>query len=102
VRFEVLTVASMKMTVFWVVVPCTLEQVSEVSVASIIRAFIAASTSETSVNFYQTTRCNNPEVIFNRNTIIHQSTITNMVMVWNFEVVSKKFNMDKAKFNFIF
>jgi hypothetical protein len=38
---------------------------SEVLVASIIRAVsmprAAASTSETSVNFYQTTRRNNPE-----------------------------------------
>jgi hypothetical protein len=36
--------------------------VSETFAASIIRAMMeAASTSETSVNFYQTTRRNNPE-----------------------------------------
>jgi hypothetical protein len=46
----------MKMTVFWVVAPCT--SVSEVLAASIIRA---ASTSETLVNFYQTTWHNIPE-----------------------------------------
>jgi hypothetical protein len=39
-RFEVLTAASLKMVVFWVVAP---------------------STSEMSENFYQTTRRNNPE-----------------------------------------
>jgi hypothetical protein len=44
VRFEVLTAASMKMAVFWVVVMME-----------------AASTSETLVNIYQSTRRNNPE-----------------------------------------
>jgi hypothetical protein len=48
VGFEVLTAASMKMAVFWVVAPCSL-------------MMEAASTSETSVNFYQTTRRYNPE-----------------------------------------
>jgi hypothetical protein len=62
----------MKMAVFWVVAPCILVEVydiSEVLAASIIRArgllialmMEAASTSETSVNFYQNTRHNNPE-----------------------------------------
>jgi hypothetical protein len=53
------------MTVFWVVAPCSLVQVYDVSgilVVSIIKAMMeAANTSETSVNFYQTTECNNPE-----------------------------------------
>jgi hypothetical protein len=40
----------MKITVFWVVGPC-----------SAIALMKAASTSETSINFYQTTRRNNPE-----------------------------------------
>jgi hypothetical protein len=40
-------VANMKMTVFWVVAPCSL--------------VLAASTSETLVNFYQTARRYNPE-----------------------------------------
>jgi hypothetical protein len=48
-RFQVLTAASMKMAVFWVVAPC------------ISLMMEAASTSETSVNFYQTTWRNNPE-----------------------------------------
>jgi hypothetical protein len=52
-RFEVLAAVSMKMTVFWVVVPCSL--------AMIVLIMEAASTSETSVNFYQTTRRINPE-----------------------------------------
>jgi hypothetical protein len=38
--------ASMKMVVFWVVTPCSL---------------VEASTSEMSVNFFQTTRHNNPD-----------------------------------------
>jgi hypothetical protein len=49
------------MNVFWVIALCSL---LEVLAASIIRAMMkAASTSETSVNFYQTTRRNNPEGI---------------------------------------
>jgi hypothetical protein len=57
----------MKMTVFWVVAPCSLVDVSEVLAASVIRAMMmdlmieAASTSETLVNFYLTTRRNNSE-----------------------------------------
>jgi hypothetical protein len=51
--------------VFCVIAPCSLVEVyrlSDVLAASIIRAMIeAASTSETSVNFYQTTRRSNPE-----------------------------------------
>jgi hypothetical protein len=52
VIFQVLTVASMQMAVFWVVAPCR---------PIIALMMEATSTSETSVNFYQTTRCNNPE-----------------------------------------
>jgi hypothetical protein len=56
----------MKTTVFWDVAPCSLEnftEVSDVLAASIIiaRMMEAASTSEMSVNFYQTTRRNSPE-----------------------------------------
>jgi hypothetical protein len=68
VRFQALAGASMKMAAFWVVVPCSLVKftdVSEVLAASIIRAISlimeAANTSETSADFCQTTRCNNPE-----------------------------------------
>jgi hypothetical protein len=42
----------MKIAVFWVVVPCSL------AIALIMEA---ARTSKTLVNFYQTTRCYNPE-----------------------------------------
>jgi hypothetical protein len=53
VRFEVLVAASMKMAVFWVVVPP--------SSGLIALMMEAARTSEMSVNFYQTTWHNNPE-----------------------------------------
>jgi hypothetical protein len=74
VEFKVASEVTMKMAVFWVVAPCSLvevHEVSEVLAASIIRAMSAApvsapikeaaSTSGTSVNFYQTTRCYSPE-----------------------------------------
>jgi hypothetical protein len=51
VGYEVLTAASMKMAVFWVVAPCSLVEVM----------MEAARTSETLVYFYQTTRHYNPE-----------------------------------------
>jgi hypothetical protein len=51
VRFEVLTAVSMKIAVFWVVAPCR----------AIALMMEAARTSETLVNFYQTTLCYNPE-----------------------------------------
>jgi hypothetical protein len=58
----------MKSTVFWDVAPCSLVEVTEISevlTASINREIAvmmeAVSTSETSVNFYQSTRPNTPE-----------------------------------------
>jgi hypothetical protein len=53
VGFEVLTAVSMKMAVFWVVAPCSLR--------AIALMMEAARTSETLLNFYQNTRCYNPE-----------------------------------------
>jgi hypothetical protein len=64
VRFQVLTAASIKVTVFWVVAPCSLVEVN--------RRFRGTcclhhqdpddgGPSETSVNFHQTTRYSNPE-----------------------------------------
>jgi hypothetical protein len=47
----------MKMAVFWVVARCSLIEVYRRQALMME----AASTSETSVNFYQTTRHNNPE-----------------------------------------
>jgi hypothetical protein len=47
---------SMKMAVFWVVLPYSL-----IEIALMMEA---AGTSEMSVNFYQTTQCYNPEAIF--------------------------------------
>jgi hypothetical protein len=55
-RFEVLTAASMKMTVSWDA-PCSLVEVYRL----IVLMLETASTSETSVYFYQTTRRNIPE-----------------------------------------
>jgi hypothetical protein len=57
------TVDILKMAVFWVVAPCRLVEVfSEVLAAFIIALMMeAASTSEMSVNFYQTTQRYNPE-----------------------------------------
>jgi hypothetical protein len=45
------------MAVFWVVAPCSLIEVYRL----IVLMMEAESTSETSVNFYQTTRRNIPE-----------------------------------------
>jgi hypothetical protein len=57
VRFEVLTAASIKMTVFWVAAPCSLVEFYRRYRGAIIALMMeAASTSETLVNFYQTTR----------------------------------------------
>jgi hypothetical protein len=62
VRFQLLTASSIKMTVFWDVAPCNL-------VALIMEA---VGTSETSVNFYQTTWHNIPEdrATFKQNVIL--------------------------------
>jgi hypothetical protein len=73
VGFEVLTAVSTKMVVFWVVATCSLVEVYQRfrgpcclhNQGAIIRAIAlmmeAARTSETLVNFYQTTRRYNPE-----------------------------------------
>jgi hypothetical protein len=68
--FEVLMEASMKMAVFWVVTLCILVEVYQHfrvtcclhHQGSLITLMMeAASTSESLVNFYQTTWCYNPE-----------------------------------------
>jgi hypothetical protein len=56
VRFQILTAASMKMAVFWVV-------------AAIALMMEAARTCEMSADVYKTTRRNNPEDIHLRNAI---------------------------------
>jgi hypothetical protein len=70
VRLQVLTAVSMKMAVFWVVSPCGLVEVYQRFRGGFClhhqgderwAIMEATSTSEKSVNFYQTTRCNNPE-----------------------------------------
>jgi hypothetical protein len=66
IGFEVFTAASMKMAVFWVVVPCSLVEVYQrfrgPCCLHIIALMMEASrTSVTLVNFYQTTRRRNPE-----------------------------------------
>jgi hypothetical protein len=47
------------MAVFWVVAACSLVEVTDVS--EVLAMMEVASTSETSVNFYQNTRRYNPE-----------------------------------------
>jgi hypothetical protein len=56
----------MMMTAFWVVAPCSLVEADRRfrGVYSIVRSILmieSVSTSETSVNFYETTRRNIPE-----------------------------------------
>jgi hypothetical protein len=58
VGFEVLTAVSTKMAVFWVVVPFSLVKVYQRFIALMMEA---ARTSETLVNFYQTTQLYKPE-----------------------------------------
>jgi hypothetical protein len=57
--------ANMKMAVFWVVAPCSVVEVYRRFRDSCCKAIAlmmeAVSTSETSVNFYHTTRRNSPE-----------------------------------------
>jgi hypothetical protein len=64
-RFQVLAAPSMKKALFWVVAPCSLVEVYQcfrgASCFHLQLMMEAASTSETLVNFYQTTWCNNPE-----------------------------------------
>jgi hypothetical protein len=56
VRFQVLVAPGMKITVFWDVAQCSLVVDQRFRGASIIVLMMeAASTSETLVNFYQTT-----------------------------------------------
>jgi hypothetical protein len=54
VGFWVLPAASMKVTVFWDVAPCSLVEIDR-CFRGIALMMEAVSTSETSVNFYQTT-----------------------------------------------
>jgi hypothetical protein len=64
-RFQVLSATVMSMAVFWDVAPCGLAEIDRRFRGPyfIIRAMVmeTISTSETSVNFYQTTRLNIPE-----------------------------------------
>jgi hypothetical protein len=81
VRFQVLTTASMKMPVFWVFAPCSLVEVYRRFRGTwtwrcllIALMMETASSSETSVNWYQTTRRNNPEdshLLYNIHCLLH-------------------------------
>jgi hypothetical protein len=52
----------MKMTIFWDIAPCNLVEVNRRLRGAVIALIKeAVSTSETSVNFYETTRRNYPE-----------------------------------------
>jgi hypothetical protein len=67
VRFEVLMAMSIKIAVFWDVVPCSLVDtdlliyVSEELTTSITLMMEAVNSSEMPINIYQTTQCYNPE-----------------------------------------
>jgi hypothetical protein len=58
-RFQVLTAASMMMAVFWDIAPCSLVEVYRCFRGALMMETV--STSETSVNSYQTTRRKNPK-----------------------------------------
>jgi hypothetical protein len=58
VRFQVLTAASMKFRIFWDVAPCSHVEVDRRYIALMMEA---VRTSETSVNFNETTRRYIPE-----------------------------------------
>jgi hypothetical protein len=65
-RFQILTAASMKMTVFWGVLQCSLADVYRRFKGACCLHYqgdlmMKASTSEKSVKFYHTTRLSNPE-----------------------------------------
>jgi hypothetical protein len=53
-RFQVLTAAIMRLCIFWAVVPCSLAEPCG-GFRAITLMMEVAGTSETSVNFYQTT-----------------------------------------------
>jgi hypothetical protein len=61
VGFEVLTEACIKMAIFWVVRPCNPTEFTDVSEVLALSIISVISTSETSINFYQTTRRYSPE-----------------------------------------
>jgi hypothetical protein len=61
VKLEVLTTDSVKMVLFWVVAPCRLVEVYRRFRGACCLRHQEDRRSKTSVNFYPTTRCNNPE-----------------------------------------
>jgi hypothetical protein len=66
-KFLAQTISKMKMAVFWVVAPCSLVEVYQRFRGPCClhhQGDEAARTSETLVNFYQSTRRHNPEDIF--------------------------------------
>jgi hypothetical protein len=81
VRFEVLTAVSMKIAVFWVVAPCSLVEVYQRFRGRIALMMEAARTSETLVNFYQTTRCYNSEDSNLRNEVRLHNGVNTIVLI---------------------
>jgi hypothetical protein len=61
VGFEVLTAASMKLAVLWVVVPCSLGRSLPTFQMCLLPPSSGPCTSETLLYFYQTTLRSNPE-----------------------------------------
>jgi hypothetical protein len=62
-RFQIITAASMKMTVFWDIAACSLVEIDRRFRGDFCLGLMmdAVSTSEKSVNFYETARRNIPE-----------------------------------------
>jgi hypothetical protein len=80
---------SMKIAIFWVVAPCSLEEVYQRFRRTCCLHHQAASTSETSVNFYQTTHCYNTEDSYLH--VYEKTDTTYLILSCN--VMSMKKNM---------
>jgi hypothetical protein len=81
-----------KIALFWEVAPCTLVQADYCLLPPIIKIALmmeAVSTSETSVNIYQTARRNIPE-----ETRLHTRRCENLKPHHNFVVCGKPFRRD--------
>jgi hypothetical protein len=86
VRFQVLMSASMKMTGFWDVAPCSLVEVYWRLLITLMME--AASISETSVNFCQTTQCDRRQSssIYHHLIIIVNYAESGLIASWSLQI----------------